>query len=298
VQTTGIIGSPLYMAPEQMQSSRDVDVRCDVWALGVILYELVTGKPPFRAESMPELVLRVVQGGPPQPLRELRPSVPAELESVVGKCLARDRAQRFEHVAELARALGPFGSEKARFSVERIVGVLSGAGAASRSLPTPSSSPPPPPVPSSLSGDDVPGAARATADSWGKTARPVARSRRLALAALAAAGTFGFVAWRATRTAGKASLDSEPAVRAPADGAFAAFTPEPKPSAAVAVSSSAAASVAEVQSAPPSASGSTSSAPRPRAAIAAVATAARPVRAAHSRSSAGAEPASIFDDRK
>jgi serine/threonine protein kinase len=53
--TTAVMGSPLYMSPEQLRSSRDVDVRTDVWALGVILYEMLAGQPPFQAETMPQL---------------------------------------------------------------------------------------------------------------------------------------------------------------------------------------------------------------------------------------------------
>jgi serine/threonine-protein kinase len=68
------------MSPEQMKASRNVDVRSDIWSLGVILYELLTGSPPFTADTMPELVLRVVQGAPPAPLRSRRPDAPPALE--------------------------------------------------------------------------------------------------------------------------------------------------------------------------------------------------------------------------
>ncbi len=66
-RTRAMLGSPLYMAPEQMRSSRDVDARADVWALGVVIYELLTKELPFEAETMPELCFKVVSD-PPRPL--------------------------------------------------------------------------------------------------------------------------------------------------------------------------------------------------------------------------------------
>src|SRR5579859_754331 len=77
-QTRSMLGSPLYMSPEQMRSSRDVDARSDVWAFGVVLFELLTRRWPFEAETMPELCLKVVSD-PPQSLAELRPGLPPEI---------------------------------------------------------------------------------------------------------------------------------------------------------------------------------------------------------------------------
>src|SRR5579859_2222425 len=77
-QTRSMLGSPLYMSPEQMRSSRDVDARSDVWAFGVVLFQLLTRRWPFEAETMPELCLKVVSD-PPQSLAELRPGLPPEI---------------------------------------------------------------------------------------------------------------------------------------------------------------------------------------------------------------------------
>jgi eukaryotic-like serine/threonine-protein kinase len=106
-RTRTMLGSPLYMAPEQMRSSRDVDARGDVWALGVVLFELLTGRSPFEAETMPELCLKIVQE-PPLPLAELRPAVPPGMVEIVERCLEKDRDKRFDGAADLALALAPF----------------------------------------------------------------------------------------------------------------------------------------------------------------------------------------------
>jgi len=108
-RTSAMLGSPLYMAPEQMRSSRDVDSRVDIWALGVVLFELLTGRWPFEAESMPELCLKVV-AEPPQSLAARRPDVPTGLVAIVERCLEKEPAKRFSNAAELAHALEPFAS--------------------------------------------------------------------------------------------------------------------------------------------------------------------------------------------
>jgi serine/threonine-protein kinase len=127
-RTRSMLGSPLYMAPEQMRSSRDVDARADVWALGVVLFELLTRRLPFEAETLPELCLKVVTD-PPQSLSELRPDVPPALTQVVERCLEKDRERRFANAAELAVALAPIVPSGSRTLVERtrwVVATLSG----------------------------------------------------------------------------------------------------------------------------------------------------------------------------
>jgi serine/threonine-protein kinase len=111
-RTRAILGSPLYMAPEQMRSSRDVDVRIDVWALGVVLFELLTLRSPFEAETMPELCLKVV-GEPPLSIAELRPDLPPGIVAIVERCLEKDRERRYANASELAVALRPFGPASA-----------------------------------------------------------------------------------------------------------------------------------------------------------------------------------------
>jgi serine/threonine-protein kinase len=122
--TTAVMGSPLYMSPEQLRSSRDVDAHTDIWALGIILYEILTGNPPFMADSMPQLVMTIV-GSPMPPIREARPDLPEGLEAVIQHCLEKDPSKRFDNVAQLARALGEFASPRGRMSVERVSRILS-----------------------------------------------------------------------------------------------------------------------------------------------------------------------------
>ncbi|MEP7050745.1 MAG: serine/threonine-protein kinase [Pseudomonadota bacterium] len=126
-KTTAVMGSPLYMSPEQMASSRDVDQRTDIWALGVILYELVSGRMPFNADTMPQLCAMILQQSPPL-LRSIRADVPDGLEQVIARCMEKDRTKRYATVAELAQALLPFAPRRARASVERISRVIGGEG--------------------------------------------------------------------------------------------------------------------------------------------------------------------------
>jgi serine/threonine-protein kinase len=101
------LGSPLYMSPEQMSKTKAVDGRTDIWALGVILYELLTGNSPFRAGSMLEVAAKVLQQEP-RPLREVRPDVPEGLVSLIGRCLRKHRDDRWTTVEEFVQALEEF----------------------------------------------------------------------------------------------------------------------------------------------------------------------------------------------
>jgi serine/threonine-protein kinase len=111
--TTSVIGSPLYMSPEQMRSAKNVDARTDVWSLGVILYELLTGKPVYEAETFPGLYA-MIASDPAPPLRSRRADVSEGLEAAVMRCLEKDPSRRWQSVAELATALAPFGSRRSR----------------------------------------------------------------------------------------------------------------------------------------------------------------------------------------
>ncbi len=129
--TAAVMGSPLYMSPEQMRSTRNVDGRSDIWALGVILYELVSGRVPFDAQTMPLLCSMVLQDEPP-PLGARVRELPRGFEAVVMRCLAKDRNQRFQSVPELAVALAEFAPPEAKRSLERIARLAAGAPVSAR----------------------------------------------------------------------------------------------------------------------------------------------------------------------
>jgi serine/threonine protein kinase len=122
-KTAALIGSPLYMAPEQMRSAKDVDTRADIWSLGAMLYEMLTGEPPYTGESIPQLCAALLHDDP-IPLRQHRPEIPEGLEQAVLRCLMKDRNHRFPTVFELGRALLPFAHADSRIHVERAERVL------------------------------------------------------------------------------------------------------------------------------------------------------------------------------
>jgi serine/threonine-protein kinase len=126
------------MSPEQVQSAKDVDSRTDIWALGVILFELVTGKVPFQGEAFGEIAVKIAMQTP-APIRTYRPDAPADLEAVIAKCLAKDRSRRYANVAELAVALLPFAPKRAKGTVERITGIIQAAGLSESALAVPPS---------------------------------------------------------------------------------------------------------------------------------------------------------------
>jgi serine/threonine-protein kinase len=121
------MGSPRFMAPEQLVSSRDVDARADIWALGVTMYELLTGQPAFLGETAAELHVAILQQEPRRP-SELRPDVPPSVEQAVARCLRKEASDRWAHVGELALALEPAAPPHAKRYVERIQRMVGASG--------------------------------------------------------------------------------------------------------------------------------------------------------------------------
>jgi serine/threonine protein kinase len=103
-----VVGSPHFMSPEQMRSSREADARSDIWSLGVVLYTLLAGRVPFPGTYLTEVCSAVLAGSPPA-LDAVRPEVPAELAAVIARCLELEPEDRFQSVGELVAALAPFG---------------------------------------------------------------------------------------------------------------------------------------------------------------------------------------------
>jgi serine/threonine-protein kinase len=104
--TGDVLGSPLYMSPEQMRGSRDVDGRADLWSLGSVLYCALTGRAPYQhVEDALDLALAFSSGDAPPPVRALAPSAPPEAEAIVTRALALDPALRWPTAAAMLSAV-------------------------------------------------------------------------------------------------------------------------------------------------------------------------------------------------
>ncbi|MCK6537290.1 MAG: protein kinase [Polyangiaceae bacterium] len=189
--TADVLGTPTHMSPEQVRSSKSVDARTDIWALGVILYEALTGKPPFLAENLPALCAAIVSDEPLPP-RALVPSIPAALEALILRCLEKHPDARPFSVRALAEELAPFASEAGLESVEKIRGI------GEASVPRTSVPPPPPrltPIPPALTVSTAGGLSDTATFS-----RQVSTRRRSLMAAAALLVSAGVVAAVVLRT--------------------------------------------------------------------------------------------------
>ena len=103
-ETGIIVGTVFYMSPEQLREDRDLDARTDVYALGCILYEMLTGGPPYTGSSLRDIVTRILRAPVPSALR-LNPDVPPAVDLAIGRALAKSSSERFATMDELAAAL-------------------------------------------------------------------------------------------------------------------------------------------------------------------------------------------------
>jgi serine/threonine-protein kinase len=266
-RTHSMLGSPLYMSPEQMRSSKRADERSDIWSFGVILFELLTGRVPFEADNVPELVFKMAENEAPSVLT-LRPDVPPALAAAVQRCLQKEPDKRFATLADLAMELEPFASPRERGIAARI-GVMLGTMQ---------------PRARAMSFSDVSGAksapAIAVSDAWGATqsadaSAPAAKGKAAASGALRIAlgavvvvglGVFAFAFTRSRMThdqvdhaaaAGTGVPAQSTGVPAQASGAAPLASPSalasttlPAPSAVAVPSASASALTPSAQGAP------------------------------------------------
>jgi eukaryotic-like serine/threonine-protein kinase len=257
------MGSPLYMSPEQMRSARNVDVRTDIWSLGVVFYELVTGVAPFVAETIPELYALVLdEDSRPSPLGQHGKDLPPGLDDIVQRCLCKGAQGRYPNVAALAAALAPFGGTGADASAERTRRILEAAG-----LPTVSSAPTPPSESSRASSraevQATPVRASSTATSFGQTGSTThgARGRMMALVGSGLALLVGIgIGVSMVRRGGETALPNAP-VPASANTAIAA---SPAASRSETVDASSAVGVAPADRTPPASSASSATRPPPK----------------------------------
>ena len=146
--TSAVFGSPAYMSPEQIRSVKHVDHRTDIWALAIVLYELISGgELPFLGDNA-SAMLAAIAADPPIPLRKFQPETPFELDKAIYDALQKPREKRTQTVAAFAGAIAPFGGPRAK---ERLAAVLR---AAARSSSRSGSLQPPPmvPVPEAVQG--------------------------------------------------------------------------------------------------------------------------------------------------
>ncbi len=114
-----LMGSPAYMSPEQIANASEVDGRSDIWSLGIILYQMVVGRRPYDAKTLPALVMQIVNAPVPDG-SEQGQRVPRELLPVIQRCLEKAPKLRYRDVGDLGRALGPLASDRGLRSLARI----------------------------------------------------------------------------------------------------------------------------------------------------------------------------------
>jgi serine/threonine-protein kinase len=140
MRTTLAMGTPCYMSPEQLRGAAEIDARTDIWSLGSVLYELLSNRVAFAGPSVPAVCALVIESDPP-PLLEVACYADGGLARVVFRCLEKQRSRRFADIAELARALVPYGTSNGAVHAQRAAMILGKRP----SRPSASSLPPPRP---------------------------------------------------------------------------------------------------------------------------------------------------------
>jgi eukaryotic-like serine/threonine-protein kinase len=259
---TGLaVGTPLYMSPEQVKHAKSIDGRSDVWALGVVLYELLSGKSPFEDESLGVTLVNILEKSHPA-IRDRVTDIDPALAAVIDACLVKDPSGRHDSVVVLADKLGPFGTEDTKRLASRIPKIAERTAARvqvalpQEVAPPPDSGPPgrtppdggiasmPTTVQMSLAprmtprSDDSLGALHTPSPEVKHTplpeslvVPPMSRGRGLPIAfVLVSVVAVGAVAWAISSRAGSTNAGpSQGADRSEAPGAATATTSEPSP---------------------------------------------------------------------
>jgi len=157
-QTGIVLGTPDYMAPEQARGRKDIDARVDLWAAGVMLYQMLTGERPFPGESANEIIVKIVTEEF-TPLAALRPEVPADVQALVNRAMARNREDRFPDASSM------------RAAVQAAMATGRRSATGSRPVETPAPAPTPPIAPSIPTREGAPPAA---GSSGGSISTPLA----------------------------------------------------------------------------------------------------------------------------
>ncbi|HTA89007.1 MAG TPA: protein kinase [Polyangiaceae bacterium] len=231
------VGSPFYMSPEQMRASPQIDRRADIWSLGAVLFELVTGKSPFDGESVPVVCAKVLNQDPP-PLSAFLEQAPEQLEAIIRRCLAKDPDARYRDVGALASALRDFASLDGQRSADHSTRLASGVDVkrelaqipnASTSMARPLRSSPTLPSATQTGGSFV-----SSASSYRYERRPARQRAATVIAvalAMAVAGGLVAIGRRGVAFAAIPHAHSKP-VRAAAPVLAPASTAQPPPSSA------------------------------------------------------------------
>jgi len=250
--TDSIFGTPQYMSPEQIRSTKNVDARTDQHALAMILFELITGRAAFDAPNVSHLIVLIATAPPPR-IRDIRSDIPAKLEQALLRALAKRPDDRFANLADFAEAIAPFGGPEAKQMVKHVRAALT---------PRDSLTPVPPPRPSSPRSDELTTAQlgpvrlapAATLSGSTETLQRSQRTPRIAVA-VAVVGTLLvavvvaiLLAWRSGESGGEsgavpavaepisATEQGTPAIEAPQPGPAEMVTPSGTASAASAAS--------------------------------------------------------------
>jgi serine/threonine-protein kinase len=236
-RTDAVMGSPGYMAPEQIRSAKHVDQRADVWGLGIVLYELLTGKPPFDGDNIATLSAQIVLETPAA-ADAVRPEIPRGLAEAVARCLEKDPKARFQSVAALVKALAPHGTPASAPLVERIGRIGAPVSGYAETINASAASV------GVAATQGTPG----TQGTWEKDGGPGRRRATLfvvgGIAAVVAVALVAFTAGRDSERAVERGAESERSVRGTASAPAATTLPAP----------AAPASAAEVPSAAPAVS--------------------------------------------